>query len=97
MTTATALSRDIPIEPKQTALLFIDEPSIGLSPLLVQQVMSQIQTINQQLGTTIVLIEQNVRPALGIAHHVYVLKIGKVVLRTTPDVILARDSFWDLY
>lgn len=78
-------------------LLFIDEPSIGLSPLLVQQVMAQIQAINRARGTTIVLIEQNVRPALGIAHQVYVLKVGKVVLRTTADVILARDSFWDLY
>lgn len=78
-------------------LLFIDEPSIGLSPALVEQVMEQIRQINRELGTTIVLIEQNVRPALGIANRVYVLKVGKVVFETTPDVILARDSFWDLY
>ncbi len=78
-------------------LLFIDEPSIGLSPALVEQVMEQIRQINRSLGTTIVLIEQNVRPALGIANRVYVLKVGKVVFETTPDVILARDSFWDLY
>lgn len=78
-------------------LLFIDEPSIGLSPALVEQVMAQIRQINRELGTTIMLIEQNVRPALGIASRVYVLKVGKVVFETTPDVILARDSFWDLY
>ncbi len=78
-------------------LLFIDEPSIGLSPALVDQVMAQIRLINRELGTTIVLIEQNVRPALAIASRVYVLKVGKVVFETTPDVILARDSFWDLY
>jgi branched-chain amino acid transport system ATP-binding protein len=78
-------------------LLFIDEPSIGLSPALVDQVMAQIRSINRELGTTIVLIEQNVRPALAIATRVYVLKVGKVVFETTPEVILARDSFWDLY
>jgi branched-chain amino acid transport system ATP-binding protein len=78
-------------------LLFIDEPSIGLSPALVDQVMARIRDINRGLGTTIVLIEQNVRPALGIANRVYVLKVGKVVFETTPDVILARESFWDLY
>jgi branched-chain amino acid transport system ATP-binding protein len=78
-------------------LLFIDEPSIGLSPSMVQVVMEQIANINRNLGTTIVLIEQNVRPALAIAGRVYVLKVGRVVLETTPAAILERGSFWDLY
>jgi branched-chain amino acid transport system ATP-binding protein len=78
-------------------LLFIDEPSIGLSPAMVQVVMEQIARINRDLGTTIVLIEQNVRPGLAIADRVYVLKVGRVVLETTPAAILERGSFWDLY
>jgi branched-chain amino acid transport system ATP-binding protein len=78
-------------------LLFIDEPSIGLSPAMVQQVMEQIVRINRDLGTTIMLIEQNVRPALAISHRVYVLKLGRVVLEMTPAEIAARGGFWDLY
>lgn len=78
-------------------LLFIDEPSIGLSPAMVQVVMEQIARINRELGATIVLIEQNVRPGLAIADRVYVLKLGRVVLQTTPAAILERGSFWDLY
>ncbi len=81
----------------QPELLFIDEPSIGLSPAMVQQVMEHIASINRTLGMTIVLIEQNVRPALAIADRVYVLKLGRVVLETTPAAILERGGFWDLY
>ena len=81
----------------QPELLFIDEPSIGLSPMMVSQVLDHIARINRELGTTVVLIEQNVRPALAIADRVYVLKVGRVVLETTPDAILARGGFWDLY
>ncbi len=81
----------------EPALLFIDEPSIGLSPAMVQQVMEHIAAIKRQLGTTVVLIEQNVRPALAIADRVFVLKAGRVVLDTLPSAILDRGGFWDLY
>jgi branched-chain amino acid transport system ATP-binding protein len=60
-------------------LLCMDEPSMGLSPLFVEQVFDIIQTINGQ-GTTIFMVEQNANMALSIAHRAYVLQTGQVVL-----------------
>ena len=61
------------------ALLLLDEPSLGLAPLVVSIIFKMIQKINRQ-GTTILLVEQNARMALKIAHHAYVLETGQVVM-----------------
>jgi branched-chain amino acid transport system ATP-binding protein len=63
----------------QPRLLLLDEPSLGLSPILVQQVFQTIREINEQ-GTTVLLVEQNALQALSIAHRGYVLQTGRVVL-----------------
>jgi branched-chain amino acid transport system ATP-binding protein len=71
-----AIGRALMAHPR---LLCMDEPSMGLSPILVEQVFDIIQTINRQ-GTTIFMVEQNANMALGIAHRAYVLQTGQVVL-----------------
>jgi len=70
-----AMGRALMARPR---LLCMDEPSMGLSPVFVEQVFDIIQTINRQ-GTTIFMIEQNANMALSIAHRAYVLQTGQVV------------------
>lgn len=70
-------------------LLLLDEPSMGLAPLIVKQVMEVIETINAE-GTTVLLVEQNARAALKIAHRAYVLESGRVTMEG-PAAELAQD------
>lgn len=74
-------------------LLLLDEPSLGLAPLLVKEIFQIIRRINEEQGTTLILVEQNAHMALQIAHYGYVMEDGKVVLesaamelRENPDV-----------
>jgi branched-chain amino acid transport system ATP-binding protein len=74
-------------------LLLLDEPSLGLAPLIVNEIFNIIQRINEEQGTTIVLVEQNSKMALQIAHYGYVMENGKMVmegeaedLRKNPDI-----------
>jgi branched-chain amino acid transport system ATP-binding protein len=62
------------------SLLLLDEPSLGLSPLLVQEIFRIIEAINRDEKVSILLVEQNARMALGIASHAYIMENGKVVL-----------------
>ena len=73
-------------------LLLLDEPSLGLAPILVQQVFATIREINAQ-GTTILLVEQNALQALSIAHRGYVLQTGEVVL-TGPGRASSSRTRW---
>ncbi len=70
-------------------LLLLDEPSMGLAPLIVKQVMEIVQKVNAQ-GTTVLLVEQNARAALKIAHRAYVVETGSVTL-SGPAAELAAD------
>jgi branched-chain amino acid transport system ATP-binding protein len=70
-------------------LLLLDEPSMGLAPLVVQEVLKLVREINQE-GTTVLLVEQNARQALRIAHRAYVLETGKITL-SGPAAELAKD------
>jgi branched-chain amino acid transport system ATP-binding protein len=63
----------------QPRLLLLDEPSMGLAPLLVKEIFSIIKEINAS-GTTILLVEQNANMALSIAHQAYVLETGRIIL-----------------
>jgi len=69
------------------SLLLLDEPSMGLSPILVEQIFDIIRSINT-LGTSILLVEQNAQMALSIAHRGYVLETGRVVLEGTSESLL---------
>jgi branched-chain amino acid transport system ATP-binding protein len=81
-----AIGRALMAEPK---LLLLDEPSLGLAPLLVQQIFAIIRAIHSQ-GTTVMLVEQNARQALRVAQRAYVLETGSVVLEG-PAAVLAED------
>jgi branched-chain amino acid transport system ATP-binding protein len=72
------------------ALLLLDEPSMGLSPILVESIFRIVQDINRQ-GTTILLVEQNARMALRVAHRGYVLQTGRIVLQDTGAELLRSD------
>jgi branched-chain amino acid transport system ATP-binding protein len=65
-------------------LLLMDEPSMGLAPLLVETIFETIQEINEQ-GTTVLLVEQNAHMALQVAHRGYVLQTGKIALSDTAE------------
>ncbi|MBT2822292.1 ATP-binding cassette domain-containing protein, partial [Staphylococcus coagulans] len=82
-----AIGRALMARPK---MILMDEPSMGLSPLLVKEVFAIIQKINRDLGVTILLVEQNARAALSVASHGYIMEQGKVVLDGTADEL--RDN-----
>jgi len=77
-------------------LLLLDEPSLGLAPILVQQIFDIIREINSQ-GTSILLVEQNALQALGIAHRGYVLQTGKVTLADTASGLAANEDVRRVY
>ena len=83
-----AMGRALMARPK---LLCMDEPSMGLSPIFVEQVFDIIQEINRQ-GTTIFMVEQNANMALSIAHRAYVLQTGQVVLSGTRGGAAAEPA-----
>jgi branched-chain amino acid transport system ATP-binding protein len=88
-----AIGRGLMSRPK---LLLLDEPSLGLAPVLVQEVFKVIQEINQQ-GTTILLVEQNARVALKIANRGYVLETGKISLQGAAKDLLANEEMAKAY
>jgi branched-chain amino acid transport system ATP-binding protein len=77
-------------------LLLLDEPSLGLSPILVQQIFDIIREINSQ-GTTILLVEQNALQALGVARRGYVLQTGKVTLADTAANLAQNEDVRRVY
>lgn len=79
-------------------LMMMDEPSIGLAPVLVQKVLETARQINRRFGTAIILVEQNIRTALGVADRAYVMKSGRVVLeKPASELLAAQGSWWELY
>ena len=78
------------------AVLLLDEPSLGLSPLLVQTIFGVIKEINAR-GTTVLLIEQNARQALAIAARGYVLEVGKIVGDDTSAALMASEAVQAAY
>ena len=88
-----AIGRALMSDPK---VLLMDEPSMGLAPILVQQVFDTIKEINEQ-GTTIFLVEQNAKMALSIADRGYVLRTGEIVLADTAQNLLRSPEMQEAY
>ncbi|HHW41220.1 MAG TPA: ABC transporter ATP-binding protein [Syntrophomonadaceae bacterium] len=88
-----AIGRALMTRPR---LMLLDEPSMGLAPLLVKEIFSIIQEINRE-GTTILLVEQNARMALQIAHRAYVLETGRIVLEGPARELLDREEVKKAY
>jgi branched-chain amino acid transport system ATP-binding protein len=78
-------------------LLMLDEPSLGLAPLLVREIFEIIQKINAEQGTTFLLVEQNAQIALGIAHYGYIMENGRIVLDGPADKIRGNDDVREFY
>lgn len=78
------------------SLMILDEPSLGLSPVLVSQIFNIIKAINED-GTTILLVEQNARKALSVAHHAFIMETGRIVLEGTPEKLLQDADVQEFY
>jgi len=85
-----AIARALLAAPK---MLMLDEPSLGLAPLLVREIFDNIRLVNREMGTTILVVEQNAKIALGISTYAYIMESGKIVLegpsaelKNNPDV-----------
>jgi branched-chain amino acid transport system ATP-binding protein len=89
-----AIGRALMARPK---MILLDEPSLGLSPKLVKEIFEIIVRINRENGTTIVLVEQNANVALRIAHHGYILELGRVVMADTGAALLQKDDVREFY
>jgi len=88
-----AIGRAMMSRPK---LLMMDEPSMGLSPLMMQRIMSTIVELQSE-GVTILLVEQNAQAALSLANYGYVLEVGKIVLENTGQALLVDDNVRKVY
>jgi branched-chain amino acid transport system ATP-binding protein len=89
-----AIGRALMARPK---LILMDEPSMGLSPLLVREVFSIIRRLNQDLGITILLVEQNARMALQLATYGYIMEQGKVVLDGPAEELRENEDVKEFY
>ncbi|MCP4402592.1 MAG: ABC transporter ATP-binding protein [bacterium] len=88
-----AIGRGLMSSPK---ILLLDEPSLGLAPLLVKTIFETLKHINEA-GVTVVLVEQNARMALKIAHRGYVLEVGKITTHDSASTLLANSDVQNAY
>ena len=89
-----AIGRALMSKPK---LLLLDEPSLGLAPLVVRQIFGAIRTLNAETGLTVLLVEQNANQALRLAHRGYVLVNGRITMEGEGLALLARPEIRDAY
>jgi branched-chain amino acid transport system ATP-binding protein len=89
-----ATARGLMLKPH---ILLMDEPSMGLAPVLVESIFKVIRDLNQNEGTTILLVEQNAHMALRVAHRGYVLQTGSIVLEDTAEQLRANDMVRKAY
>ena len=88
-----AIGRALMTRPK---LLLLDEPSMGLAPKIVEQILETIRSINRD-GVTVLLVEQNASMALAISHRGYVLETGSVILEGTAEELAGNDLVRQAY
>lgn len=89
-----AIGRGLMSRPR---VMLLDEPSLGLSPLLVQEIFAIIRRLNHEQNVTLVLVEQNAQVALNTADHGYVLETGRIVMDGTAESLLASDDIKEFY
>ncbi|HOJ52716.1 MAG TPA: ABC transporter ATP-binding protein [Syntrophales bacterium] len=89
-----AIARALMSRPK---LLMLDEPSLGLSPLLTKQIFDIIKELNEKDGVTILLVEQNVNMALKYAHFAYLMENGRIVRADKPEVLREDEDVKEFY
>ncbi len=89
-----AIGRALMAHPK---LMLLDEPSLGLAPLLVREIFDIVQRINQEHGTTILLVEQNANLTLQVADYAYIMENGRIVLEGTPAELKENADVREFY
>jgi branched-chain amino acid transport system ATP-binding protein len=89
-----AIARALMAQPR---LLLLDEPSLGLAPLIVRQIFDAIKTLNAETGLTVFLVEQNAYHALKLAHRAYVMVNGQITLTGTGQELLERSEIKSAY
>jgi branched-chain amino acid transport system ATP-binding protein len=78
-------------------LMLLDEPSLGLAPLVVREIYEIIYRINKEMGMSILLVEQNAKMALEVAHYGYILENGRIVMEGKSDVLKDSEMIKDFY
>ncbi len=89
-----AIGRALMAKPK---IILMDEPSMGLSPLLVKEVFEIIKKLNKELGITILLVEQNAKLALGLSKRAYIMENGKIVLEGESKDLISNEDVKEFY
>lgn len=89
-----AIGRALMSKPK---LLMLDEPSMGLAPIVVQEIFETIEKLNKERNLTVLLVEQNANIALQVAHHAYVIETGEIVLEGSGKELLGDDRVRKAY
>ncbi|OHD07999.1 MAG: ABC transporter ATP-binding protein [Spirochaetes bacterium GWB1_36_13] len=89
-----AIGRGLMAKPK---VLLLDEPSLGLAPVIVKEIFEMLKNLNKQTGMTILLVEQNASKALKISHFGFVLETGKIVMGDKAQVLLANEDIKKAY
>ncbi len=89
-----AIGRSLMSKP---SMLLLDEPSLGIAPILVKEIFEEIRAINKEDGTTILLVEQNANMALHLAHRGYVLETGRIVLEDSAGALLDNPRVKEAY
>jgi len=89
-----SIGRALMSDPK---IMLLDEPSMGLSPILVQEIFRIIDTIHKDKGTSILLVEQNAPSALDVADRGYVMENGRIVLEGTRDELKENEDVKEFY
>jgi branched-chain amino acid transport system ATP-binding protein len=89
-----AIARALMARPK---LLLCDEPSLGLAPLITQELFAVIERLNREMGLSVLLVEQNANLAMHLAHRVYLIETGRIVATGSAAELSADDSIRKAY
>ncbi|SLN71037.1 ABC transporter ATP-binding protein [Ruegeria meonggei] len=89
-----AIGRGLMASPK---IMLLDEPSLGLSPLLVQEIFGILKRLNTEQNMTMMLVEQNANAALDLARHGYVMEVGRIVMDGAADILMQSDDIQNFY
>ncbi|MCD7951603.1 MAG: ABC transporter ATP-binding protein [Synergistaceae bacterium] len=89
-----AIGRAMMAKPR---VLLLDEPSLGLAPIIINEIFKELTEVNRQLGMTILIVEQNARKALQLSHRAYVIQTGKIVMEGKSDDLLHNPEIEAAY